>query len=237
MARSDSNLLSNYLKNTGLVGVVGEYFNPNVVRAGWEGRKFSAREQVDLTSYIEFLRAAHAAPDGRWGAKLLYEDMEHLIDLSPMKAMLANARVIFLRRELKLPQAISYFLARETGKWVHSDVERKPPEEVAFDFRRIDAIIEMFSNQEAQWRTLFEYLEIRPLEIVYERLIEDTPMVLAEVMKFLGVEVVEFPIRTRMRRQTTSLSTEFRNRYLRERWGKSGTASVANYGGITFSMK
>jgi LPS sulfotransferase NodH len=117
------------------------------------------------------------------------------------------------------------------------DVERKPPEEATFDFRRIDAIIEMFSNQEAQWRTLFEYLEIRPLEIVYERLIEDTPTVLANVMKFLGIEVVEFPIWTRMRRQTTSLSTEFRNRYLRERWGKSGTASVANYGGITFSMK
>ena len=60
----------------------------------------------------------------------------------------------------------------------------------------------MFSNQEAQWRTLFEYLEIRPLKIVYERLIEDPPTVLANVMKFLGIEVVEFPIRTRMRRQT-----------------------------------
>ena len=57
-----------------------------------------------------------------------------LIDLSPMKAMLANARVIFLRRELKLLQAISYFLARETGKWVHSDVERKSPKEVTFAF-------------------------------------------------------------------------------------------------------
>jgi LPS sulfotransferase NodH len=239
-ARSGSTLLSNYLTNTGLVGTVAEYFNPEIIRDGWDGKRPPAADRqagkpIGLGAYIDFLGANHASPSGIWGAKLLYEDVDHLIGLKPVHNLFKGARVIYLRRSSKLTQAISYYLAEETGKWVHDDAGQKPIGAVPFNLQRIDALLVMLANQEAKWGSLFDYLKIWPMEIIYEGLCKDPRMVLEKVLRHIEVDAADFPIATRLERQTTSINDQFHARYLREKWGHGGTAATATYRGITFT--
>ncbi len=235
-ARSGSNLLSDYLKNTGHVGTVAEFFNPRVVRTGWLGAKFPADNEICMPAYIDFLMQSHSAADGTWGAKLLYEDMDFLNQLPVMKELFSRAKIIFLRRSSKLAQAISYYIARETGKWIHSDPGRKDASEAVFNFGKIDNALTLLSRQEAKWHTFFEFLEIKPLELVYEEFTLDPKKSLREIFDFIGLTPHEFPVTTEIEQQTTMVNAQFRQRYLQEQWNKCGTLSNINYGEVEFTM-
>jgi len=233
-ARSGSNLLSDYLNNTGLFGWVAEYFNPKVIRSGWQGRKFAAGPEVSIAAYVDFLSKTAAGAHGRWGAKLLYEDAEHLIRFPAMQEMLKSGAIVFLRRRAKLSQAISYFLAISTGKWVATDAGHAAPEDVKFDYAGLGKTLNMLAWQEATWTTLFSRLELDPLEVIYEDLIADPAGTIAAIAAKVGLAPTEIKIRTNLRQQKSDVNADFAKRFNAQKWASMDDARPTQYGGLTF---
>ena len=235
-ARSGSNLLSDYLNHTGLVGKVGEAFNPNMIRPLWFGKQAASEGQVILPKYIDRLRSLHSAPSGIWGAKLLYEDLAALISLAPMQALMAESRMIFLRRRAKVSQAVSYFLAEATGRWVSTDVGRMDPTEVTYDFARLSRILELLTQQETRWLTYFEANKIAYLEVIYEDFIADARAGLEKILAFLGISFSNLIVETAFIEQKSAANQALRERFLQERWQVVPRSSVV-YNSLTFSAE
>lgn len=233
-ARSGSNLLCDYLNNTGAIGVFAEYFNPDVVRKGTFGKRFEFGSQVSVTEYIQFLRSSYATPEGAWGAKLLYEDIEHLVVFPAMRDLLSSARLVFLRRRSKLSQAVSYYLAKTTGKWVATDKALTPLEDVEFDFAAINRHLEMLARQEALWTTLFRRFKQRPLEVIYEDLIESPEATITSILKFSGLDVKDIAIKTNLSEQRSSRNKEFCAAYLEKRWAFETPSDSVEYCQLRF---
>ena len=231
-ARSGSNLLADYLTETGRVGRIAEFFNPGVIRSGAFGARFACRSDLSLTSYIDFLVKSHASPHGVWGAKLLFEDVEALIRLPAMRDLLTRAKIVFLRRRSKLFQAISYYLAQSTGKWLATDPGRAEPEDVPFDFDKIREALELVSRQEALWTTLFALREPPPREIIYEDFLGDPGAHIRSLLAFAGVDPTGAPIRTTMREQKTPVSKQFAAAFVKAQWGASDPGAAVDYLGL-----
>jgi LPS sulfotransferase NodH len=109
---------------------------------------------------------------------------------------------VWLRREDKLRQAISWWRAAATGQHglAPGEVRAEPP---AFDREAIGRLLRYAQACEAGWRDWFAAHSIRPLEIVHEDLIEDVDQAARNVAEFLGVPWPPglAPVRPRMRRQ------------------------------------
>ena len=113
-----------------------------------------------------------------------------------------DRRYLWLRREDKLRQAISWWRAAATGQYGLAPGEM-PAELPAFDGDAIGRLLRYAQACEAGWRDWFAAHSIRPLEIVYEDLIEDVDRAVRDGAGFLGVSWPAglAPVRPRMRRQ------------------------------------
>jgi LPS sulfotransferase NodH len=233
-ARSGSNLLADYLNTTRLVGHIAEYFNPSVVKVGSYGKKFEFAVDVNLQEYIEFLATTHAGPNGVWGAKLLFEDVDHLIKFPAVRNILEQGKLVFLRRRSKLSQAISYYLASATGKWVSTDRGHREYSDVPFDYARIGQILDMLSHQEALWSTLFLALGQQPQEIIYEDFLEDPGRHVRGILENVGLDATNAKIGTSMSEQKSELTKRYAEAFLKARWNRDDGPIGIRYGGVAF---
>jgi trehalose 2-sulfotransferase len=97
-------------------------------------------------------------------------------------------RYVWLRRDDKLRQAISWWRAGATGQYALTadTVAAEPP---AFDHDAIEGLVHYAEVCEQGWRDWFAANSIEPLEIVYEDLIKDLNKAVRDVAGFLDVAV------------------------------------------------
>ena len=130
------------------------------------------------------------------------DDTPDAADPDVLAAAFPGLRYVWLRREDKLRQAISWWRAAATGQYglAPGEVPAEPPE---FDRDAIGRLLRYAQAGEAGWRDWFAAHSIRPLEIVYEDLIQDVDQAARNVAGFLGVPWPAglVPVRPRMRRQ------------------------------------
>ena len=120
-----------------------------------------------LPAYVARLSQERATPNGVFGAKLLYRQLLHLEDLARQEPELTelplpeildrlfpNLHLVWVTREDKVRQAISWFKARQTGVWGQDQGQSAPklgrawrlgdeplqPGELAFDYDGIAAL-------------------------------------------------------------------------------------------------
>ena len=235
-ARSGSNLLSDYLNNTRCFGDIGEFFNPNLVQSGWRGKKFEYRTDVDVRDYVAFLQKCHSSLTGSWGIKCLYEDIENLISFEVVQSLLKNATLIFLRRRDKVAQAVSYFLAQKTGKWMHGDIGVRDATAVEFDYEKIDRALNMLLSQECQWLTIFSHFGLSPTEIVYEDFVTDPARYVQMIGLSAGLGRTIASVRTTLVPQTNEVNRLFAEQFVTQRLGESVFAKTqpVKYGDVIF---
>jgi LPS sulfotransferase NodH len=160
--RSGSTLLGQGLQASGLAGDPKEFFGHKM--PFWMERW----QTPTLPAFAAHLRQARATPNGVFGAKLLYRQLLHLESLARQDPELADLplpeildrlfpdlRFVWVTREDKVRQAISWFKARQTGVWGQSQERGAPklgrawrlgdeplqPGEFAFDFEGIATLV------------------------------------------------------------------------------------------------
>jgi LPS sulfotransferase NodH len=206
--RSGSTLLGQGLQASGLAGDPKEFFGHKM--PFWMER----RQTPTLPSYAARLREERATSNGVFGAKLIYRQLLHLESLARREPELAdlplpeilhrlfpNLHLVWVTREDKVRQAISWFKARQTGVWGQDQGQIAPklgrawrlgdeplqPGELAFDYDGIAALVRQAEAEDAAIGQFFATNGIEPFRIVYEEFTPRYEETIFALLRWLGI--------------------------------------------------
>jgi trehalose 2-sulfotransferase len=206
--RSGSTLLGQGLQASKLAGDPKEFFGHKM--AFWMERW----QTPALPAYAARLSQERATPNGVFGAKLLYRQLLHLESLARREPELAelplpeildrlfpNLHLVWVTREDKVRQAVSWFKARQTGIWGHGQEQSVPklgrawrlgdeplqPGELAFDFDGIAALVRQAEAEDAAIGQFFATSGSEPFRVVYEAFTPRYEETIFALLRRLGV--------------------------------------------------
>lgn len=203
--RSGSWLLSEGLQRTGIAGNPREWFDDATEIEECQNCSLTKPSTGTYAPYLDHVKRAGSSPNGIFGIKLHYYQFQALpakLRTVPafrnrprallLSAVLPNVKYIWLTRNDRVRQAISYCRACQTqGWWKIDDRERLPPQttvsEVTFDPQRIEELENLLVSNDAGWRRYFEEVGARPLTIAYEELAADYEGTIRRVLEWLGI--------------------------------------------------
>ncbi|KWE34121.1 Stf0 family sulfotransferase [Burkholderia territorii] len=189
--RCGSTVLSNALTSAHL-GRPTEYFQYPYSEQSPFGITPGERFEEDFETLI-----LDRSINGIFGSKIMHDHRAHLDDwlatsvhgYATLDDILPNHRWIYIRRENSIKQAVSLYIADETGVWhmpTCSDSDTSTPK-VRYDFFAILTKLMMLLSHEANWEAYFDKTGIRPLRMTYESLIASPSQFFTELADHLGV--------------------------------------------------
>jgi LPS sulfotransferase NodH len=216
--RTGSTMLGNLLGETGLVGRAGEYF----------GEPFRREVVPGLTrrGFDDYLVGCtrHARGTGALGIKLQSDQVEvflHLLrlrrglggatDAEAIAAVLPDPRYLFVTREDTLAQAVSWWRAMTSGKWVDG---RPVTGDAVFDADGIATRVKRIGEQNEAWRRWFAANDLEPLPVTYEQLAGDPAGEVRRALAFLDVDApADLAVEHVTDRQADALNDDWIRRY------------------------
>jgi LPS sulfotransferase NodH len=224
--RCGSTLLCEALKITGIAGFPDEYFFWD-----FEPRYYKA---WDVSSYEEYLNKAielSTTPNGVMGVKIMmiyFRDVVRKLRELPeykgrqittpelMASVFPNLHYIWITRRNKVRQAVSWWIAHQTGIWVWDGEEQPgPSEKPVFNFKAIDYLVQLIVTHEAGWQEYYSDCGITPFVVVYEDFVKSYEKTALRIVKFLNVSVppdLVFGKRS-MKKQATETSEKWVRQY------------------------
>ena len=206
--RSGSTLLGQGLQASGLAGDPKEFFGHKMPY--WMERW----RTLALPAYAARLSQERSTPNGVFGAKLLYRQLLHLESLARQEPELAdlplpeildrlfpNLHLVWVTREDKVRQAISWFKARQTGVWGQNQGRDAPklgrawrlgdeplqPGELAFDYDGIAALVRQADAEDAAIGQFFATSGIEPFRVIYEEFTPRYEETILALLRWLGI--------------------------------------------------
>lgn len=223
--RSGSTLLSQLLADTGIAGRPKEHFYHNIAPDNPRGDIIP-----DYRACIERILAADTTPNGVFGSKVgggVWHDfarrlrsIEGCKDL-PLKAALdrffPDLRYLHLTRRNKVRQAVSHWMAIQSGRW--SSLDAGDNAEPRYDFAAIDQLLQEIILREAVWAEYFSQNGIRPFVITYEDFAQQPAATVCAVLDHLQIErPADFtPPAPAYHRISSDLSEAWAQRFRREK--------------------
>jgi trehalose 2-sulfotransferase len=189
--RSGSWLLAHMLADTRYAGRPSDYFDE-------AERKNHTREWGlpvgDLAAYVHVMRKKATTPNSVLGSKMMWNDFEWLRSsfcppagtdpgLAFMQMAFPDPQFIWLRREDKVRQGISWWRAAVTDQWALRPGQQAA--QPAPDVEQIIQLVQFAQRCEDGWRRWFTSTRIQPCEVVYEDLARDRLAVANRVLEFL----------------------------------------------------
>lgn len=178
--RSGSTMLALLMWRTGLLGAPMEYLNfPN------SGKIVDRLGNGDIRHYWDEVRRHRSSPNGVFGYKVFIGNYRNTLAVHPelLEAIRAD-KVIYLRREDKIAQAVSHVRAIQSGAWF-ADVKNVKPQ--TYDFERLLRSYHLAQQQDWQWEKIFRMTGVEPLALVYEDVLKDVDGTLDRLCDWLGV--------------------------------------------------
>ena len=224
--RSGSHLLAEALEITGIAGRPREYF--------WDESAWLQRWGLSVSSYADYLSQViehGTTPNGVFGATLMGSYFSNVIsklkrlpgmevksqvsgDL--LKSAFPNLHYIWLTRNDRVRQAISYWKALQTDVWCQTTEELPIPiQEPIFSFESIDSFVQGITIYERNWQHYFDRCGIQPVRVFYEELVsayEAAAHRILRNLKIAGADPVVFAER-RLKKQADAVSEEWFQRY------------------------
>lgn len=207
LPRTGSTLLCRLVEQTGQAGVPKEYLNPMQVR-DWEARlapdaltrlrhrllrgplvPLAGRgpwTEARLEAYLRRVQARRSSPDGWFGLKIHHHHFQRwFLDTGwSVDRLLRPAAWVMLTREDHVAQAVSWYRALQTGRWVAEQAQQLPP---VYDRRAIAARLRAIEHAEAAWERWFTAQRLAPLRLRYEALTADPDAAVRAVLAHLGL--------------------------------------------------
>jgi LPS sulfotransferase NodH len=100
-----------------------------------------------------------------------------------------SARYIFVRREDRVRQSISFLRAMDSMQWqrLRGEQASERMERLEIDLDQIDQLVKVFTDQEDQWRGFFARNDLTAYEVVYEDLVRDYERITLGALEHLGI--------------------------------------------------
>lgn len=168
------------LWRTGLLGAPLEYTNLKMVGRDNRWKRLLRRE----LEYWRILQRVRTGPNGVFSYKFFVQDYVEILREKPkLLAHISPTRVVYLTREDKLAQAISYSKAIRSGAWFASAPMREPP---TYDREHIRDCIETLSLQEHAWEHVFDVTCTKPLRVTYERFLQSPHSTVQAIREYVA---------------------------------------------------
>lgn len=207
--RSGSTLLCRLLRETGVAGWPGSHFHEPTLQ-GWcddYGLKAGRDERATVQAVFEAARAKGTAGRGMFALRLQGQSLAHfcarLQQLQPDAAserdrferQFGKTLFVYLNREDKLAQAVSYVKAQQSGLWHKAsdgrEIERlSPPQDPIYDADRIAQQLQLFQQMDQDWQQWFSEAGITPFHISYSALSRDPYQSLNQLLNELNLPEV-----------------------------------------------
>lgn len=207
--RSGSTLLCRLLREAGHAGWPGSHFHEPFLNKWMDAYELKEDDFETRTAALEAVFAA-AVNHGTGQSDVFGLRMQRhsfgffMSQLDVLFPSLANdkARIqaafgqtlfVYLTRENKLDQAISYVKATQSGLW-HiapdgTELERlSESQEPVYDATAISSVLESFERMETEWQTWFQNEGIEPLRVTYDDLSAAPYATLKAILRALGLQ-------------------------------------------------
>ena len=200
--RMGSNLLSETLFLTGLMGDPMEFFNKRWLTKFFDkhGAQYS---NFDL--FYKFLQSRRTSPNGTFGYNLKVDQFRGILpgrfgsDQVGRRLLRDTEKFVFLRRRDRLDQAISAYIGRSRDTFripaeanvseIHEIVQ-----DVPFEPGRITEHLHSLVNHDRAWETFLQKTPKPWIEIYYEDLVSDFDGTIRKVVSFVvGEQDFEMP--------------------------------------------
>lgn len=189
--RCGSTLLMDLLYQTGVAGrypkEISEPFNKHAV-CELPGCDLAS---VDVDHYISYLHKKYQSPNGCFGFKVSWEQIEQRIIKGDFDNVLKKSKIIFLKRLDIISQGVSFYIANKTNYW-HSFV---PIEQVRMESFRVTydswSIVNEIIDIHEREKRFIEYLKRLGCEFIplnYEDLVSSTRTLLNEVLNYTCID-------------------------------------------------
>jgi trehalose 2-sulfotransferase len=235
--RSGSTMLCRALRDTGVAGRPEEYFltgPPEAFPPGWtfweEGIFARPHGAMDREGYLDLVFRLGTTPNRVFGAKLMWNNVEWVLEklralprfsgldrAETFRTLFPNLHVIRLTRRDRIGQAVSWARAAQDGVWVVSDTEAAAPTgEPTYSYDFIAGLEGLLVEGEHGWTELCTELDVQPLEIVYEDLVDPSRYepTIRTALSYLGIDPEGITIpKPRTFRQADSTNREWIQRY------------------------
>ena len=225
--RSGSNLLCGLLTSSKILGKPNEVLNvDSVLRPFCEKHNlFEDNFQISMNNYLNCAREKRHSKNNVFGVKILFDQLEPLLDSKEVRQLLQTSKLIWLVRKDVVAQAVSMYIAKATDEWDSIDEQRNKGNEsksrrdkVQYDGKKINNYLDYLVKQNLQWLKLFSVNQIEYLQVYYEDLLLSPQQVCQDICKFCGVETHhEFSIDSvRFKKQGNELNERFANTFRQE---------------------
>jgi len=229
--RTGSALVCQRLRRTGLAGAPYEVFE-----AGPEATRHDSWNVSTFSDYFEAFRTRTASRNGVIGAKLMWKQVEPAVeklrheagysgarDDAVLESAFPGLRYLWLKRDDKIRQGLSWWRAETTNKWdIRRDTQIAPAAQ--YDFDAIDASVQRVIEHNAAWNEWFTARDIVPYQLTYESFLARPEHTLRDILRFLEIDTpFDFAVRfdrfrwkRRSRRQSDEATDGFESRYRAE---------------------
>lgn len=238
--RSGSTLLCRALADTGVAGRPEEYFlagPPEAFPPGWtfweDGLFARPHGEMDREGYLDLVFRLGTTANGVFGAKLMWNNVAHFLQklwelprfagldrAATFHALFPDLHVIVLTRRDRTRQAVSWARAAQDGVWVVSDTEPAAPvTEAAYSYELVSGLEGLLAEAERGWPDLCAELDVVPLEIAYEDLVDPATYAatVRSALRHVGIDGALAVPRPRTHRQADEVNDAWVERYLADR--------------------
>ncbi len=205
--RSGSNLLADYLRQTGRFRGFGEGLN-------WDGIQNSLRQRP-VASFPDYIAALAGAPNesGIWGIKASWDQIL-MLQRANIPAMFQGVQIVHSVRQDLLGQAVSHWIAHQTNQWTSAHKASGIIPEFALD--RIEPILMDIVRSNSHIDLISRILDIPRHVVVYERLQADPAAEIRHLTKAVGMDLAGWqPGAPRISRQRDETNADFRDKCFR----------------------
>jgi len=192
--RSGSLLLCETLADAEVCGSPpGEHFHlgvqENSTLERFRDQLASAQKQITTPNGIAGFRMFWNGLPGFVSRVREAYDTEAPNDHEVLQSVFKEIRYLWLRRDNKVRQAVSFWRATpDREQFRYPEAPKIPVNTPAFDFERIDFFVRLVTQQEEDWRRWFSANNVVPFEVSYEQLAANRDGILGGIIDFLGIE-------------------------------------------------
>jgi LPS sulfotransferase NodH len=177
--RSGSNLLAEALHATGQMGFATEYLHYEEVRERSERNRLTS-----LNDYVRSIIDTHRAAQTSMSIRLSWDQLYYITKEDIIPGIIRNPVFVYVTRKDLAAQALSYQIAKTTGRWksyIQKDVLPSQKNTVITD-AMIHQSMNWIKNCQTRFEDYFRVMQIEPVRIFYEDLDTDLETQVRRVM-------------------------------------------------------
>jgi LPS sulfotransferase NodH len=216
--RCGSNMLARALWHTGVAGFAEDYLSDDYVLDFFERWGFDTGAPDELAdSYIRKLMRHRTSPNGVFGIRI-HAGLLASTDVD-LHEVMSHPGYIWMRREDRLRQAISYLLAEQTGEWIVDGTYLPLRENLSpptYSYEQIRRHIRLLDHDTAIWHEHFARRGAKPHVVTYEDLLERYEETVRGCLSWMGVTFSGQVPDPGIRRQAGELTERWVRRYERD---------------------